>query len=195
MLISQSFDIPQPIDAVWKFFDDIPQVAASIPGANLTNEITKEHYEGDVIVSAGPVKLEFAGTALVKSRDDVKKILVLDASGADKKGRGAASALLTASLQPISNGTKVSLSLDLTISGAAAQYGRGLVNDVTAVLVSQAAVNMGNRMDAISKGLDPNSIAGVKAASGLTIALTAAKRAAGRVFARFFLPYKPLARR
>jgi hypothetical protein len=98
-------------------------------------------------------------------------------------------------LQPISNGTKVSLSLDLTISGAAAQYGRGLVNDVTAVLVSQAAVNMGNRMDAISKGLDPNSIAGVKAASGLTIALTAAKRAAGRVFARFFLPYKPLARR
>jgi hypothetical protein len=54
---------------------------------------------------------------------------------------------------------------------------------------------MGNRMDAISKGLDPNSIAGVKAASGLTIALTAAKRAAGRVFARFFLPYKPLARR
>lgn len=195
MLISQSFDIPQPIDAVWKFFDDIPQVAASIPGANLTNEITKEHYEGDVIVSAGPVKLEFAGTALVKSRDDAKKVLVLDASGADKKGRGAASALLTAALTPISNGTRVSLSLDLTISGAAAQYGRGLVNDVTAVLVSQAAKNMSNRMDAISKGLDPNQVAGVKAASGLSIALTAAKRAASRVFARFFLPYQPVERR
>ena len=195
MLISQSFDIAQPIDAVWKFFDDIPQVAASIPGANLTNEITKEHYEGDVIVSAGPVKLEFAGTALVKSRDDAKKVLVLDASGADKKGRGAASALLTASLAPTSNGTKVSLSLDLTISGAAAQYGRGLVNDVTAVLVNSAAVNMSNRMDAISKGLDPNSVAGAKSASGLSIGLNAAKRAISRVFARFFLPYKPVARR
>lgn len=195
MLISQSFDIAQPIDAVWKFFDDIPQVAASIPGANLTNEVTKEHYEGDVIVSAGPVKLEFAGTALVKSRDDAKKVLVLDASGADKKGRGAASALLTASLSPIANGTKVSLSLDLTISGAAAQYGRGLVNDVTAVLVNSAAVNMSNRMDAISKGLDPNSVAGAKSASGLSIGLNAAKRAASRVFARFFLPYKPVARR
>lgn len=195
MLISQSFDIAQPIDAVWKFFDDIPQVAASIPGANLTNEITKEHYEGDVIVSAGPVKLEFAGTALVKSRDDAKKVLVLDASGADKKGRGAASALLTASLAPTSNGTKVSLSLDLTISGAAAQYGRGLVNDVTAVLVNSAAVNMSNRMDAISKGLDPNSVAGAKSASGLSIGLNAAKRAVSRVFARFFLPYKPVARR
>ncbi len=195
MLISQSFDIAQPIDAVWKFFDDIPQVAASIPGANLTNEITKEHYEGDVIVSAGPVKLEFAGTALVKSRDDAKKVLVLDASGADKKGRGAASALLTASLSPIASGTKVSLSLDLTISGAAAQYGRGLVNDVTAVLVNSAAENMSNRMDAISKGLDPNSVAGAKSASGLSIGLNAAKRAVSRVFARFFLPYKPVARR
>lgn len=195
MLISQSFDIPQSIDAVWKFFDDIPQVAASIPGANLTNEVEKDHFEGDVIVSAGPVKLEFAGKAIVKSRDNANKVLVLDASGADKKGRGAAAAILTASLTPVANGTRVVLSLDLTISGAAAQFGRGLVNDVTAVLVSQAATNMSRRMDAISKGIDPNSISGVKAASGLTIGLNAAKRAAGRVFARFFLPYKPVARR
>jgi hypothetical protein len=118
---------------------------------------------------------------LVKSRDDAKKVLVLDASGADKKGRGAASALLTASLAPIANGTKVSLSLDLTISGAAAQYGRGLVNDVTAVLVNSAAENMSNRMDAISKGLDPNSVGGAKSASGLSIGLNAAKRGKSRL--------------
>ena len=53
MLISQSFEVKQPIDAVWKFFDDIPQVAASIPGANLSKEITKDKYEGGVVVSAG----------------------------------------------------------------------------------------------------------------------------------------------
>jgi len=195
MLISQTFEIDQPIDAVWRFFDDIPQVAASIPGANLTNEVAKDSYEGDVIVSAGPVKLEFAGTAVVKSRDDAKKVLVLDASGADKKGRGAAAAILTAALTPVANGTSVSLSLDLTISGAAAQYGRGLVNDVTAVLVKQASQNMSNRMKAIAAGLDPNAVAGVKPASGLSIGLNAAKRAASRVLARFFLPYKPVARR
>ncbi len=195
MLISQTFEIDQPIDAVWRFFDDIPQVAASIPGANLTNEVAKDSYEGDVIVSAGPVKLEFAGTAVVKSRDDAKKVLVLDASGADKKGRGAAAAILTAALTPVANGTSVSLSLDLTISGAAAQYGRGLVNDVTAVLVKQASQNMSNRMKAIAAGLDPNAVAGVKPASGLSIGLNAAKRAVSRVLARFFLPYKPVARR
>jgi len=195
MLISQTFEIDQPIDAVWRFFDDIPQVAASIPGANLTNEVAKDSYEGDVIVSAGPVKLEFAGTAVVKSRDDAKKILVLDASGADKKGRGAAAAILTAALTPIANGTSVSLSLDLTISGAAAQYGRGLVNDVTAVLVKQASQNMNNRMKAIAAGLDPNAVAGAKPASGLSIGVNAARRAVSRVLARFFLPYKPVARR
>jgi carbon monoxide dehydrogenase subunit G len=66
MLISQSFEVKQPIDAVWKFFDDIPQVAASIPGANLSKEVTKDKYEGGVVVSAGPVKLEFDGVAEVK---------------------------------------------------------------------------------------------------------------------------------
>ena len=195
MLISQSFEVKQPIETVWKFFDDIPQVAASIPGANLSKEITKDRYEGGVVVSAGPVKLEFDGVAEVKSRDNAKRILVLDASGADKKGRGAASVLLTAALNQIPGGTKVDLSMDLTISGAAANYGRGLVADVTAVLVKTATVNMEARMDAISKGLDPNSIGGAKAASGLSIGINAFKRATGRVLARFFLPYKPVARR
>ncbi|MEI6405206.1 MAG: SRPBCC family protein [Actinomycetes bacterium] len=195
MLISQSFVIDQPVDAVWAFFDDIPQVAACIPGANLTNKVAEDSFQGDVVVSAGPVKLEFAGTAIVKSRDNDKKILVLDANGADKKGRGAAQALLTAGLKQTGGGTNVDLSLDLQISGAAAQYGRGLVADVTAVLVKQAASNMQARMTAISKGLDPNSVVGAKAASGLSIGLNAAKRAIGRVLARFFLPYTPEPRR
>ena len=195
MLISQSFEVKQPIDAVWKFFDDIPQVAASIPGANLSKEVSKDKYEGGVVVSAGPVKLEFDGVAEVKSRDNAKRILVLDASGSDKKGRGAASVLLTAALNQIPGGTKVDLSMDLTISGAAANYGRGLVADVTAVLVNTATVNMEARMDAISKGLDPNSVGGAKAASGISIGINALKRATGRVLARFFLPYKPVARR
>ena len=62
MLINQSFDIDQPVDQVWKFFYDIPLVAACIPGADLTNQVGDEQYEGDVIISAGPVKLEFTGS-------------------------------------------------------------------------------------------------------------------------------------
>ncbi len=191
MLIQQSFDVGQPVDQVWSFFDNIPLVAACIPGADLTNQVSDDEYQGDVTISAGPVKLEFAGVVKVKSRDDAKKVLVLDAAGADKKGRGAASTLLTIGLQPLGGATKVNISMDLTISGAAAQYGRGLVQDVTGVLVNQTADSMKLRMTAIAEGRDPMAVGAPKAASGLAIGVTAFMRAAKRVFARFFLPYQP----
>ena len=195
MLISQTILVDQPIDDVWKFFDDIPQVAACIPGADLTDKLGTDHFGGDVIISAGPVKLELAGQAKVKSRDNAKKVITIDASGSDKKGRGEAQAVLIAALSPASGGTTVKISLDLTVSGAAAQFGRGLIADVTAVLVNQTATSMQGRMKAISMGLDPNTVGGPKAASGVAIALTVVKKAAARIFARFFLPYQPVARR
>lgn len=191
MLITQTFDIDQPVDQVWKFFDDIPLVAACIPGADLRDEVGKDEYQGDVTISAGPVKLEFAGVVKITSRDDARKTLVLDAAGADKKGRGSANALLNVSLQPLGGSTRVNLAMELAISGAAAQYGRGLVQDVTGVLINQTAGSMKMRMTAIAEGRDPMAVGAPKAASGLSIGLTAFARAAKRVFARFFLPYTP----
>ncbi len=191
MLITQVFEVDQPVDQVWKFFEDIPLVAACIPGANLTEKVSDDEYHGDVTISAGPVKLEFAGVVKVKERDDAKKVIVLDAAGADKKGRGTANALLNVSLTSLGGKTRVSLAMELQISGAAAQYGRGLVQDVTGVLVNQTADSMQLRMTAIAQGLDPLSVGGPKAASGLSIGLTAFAMAVKRVFARFFLPYKP----
>lgn len=191
MLISQTFDVPQPVDRVWSFLDDIPLVAACIPGADLRDKVSDDEYQGDVTISAGPVKLEFAGVVKIKSRDDAKKTLVLDAAGADKKGRGAANALLTIALSPLGGSTRVAMSMDLQISGAAAQYGRGLVQDVTGVLVNQTADSMVLRIQAQAEGRDPMAIGAPKAASGLAIGLTAFMRAAKRVFARFFLPYQP----
>ena len=61
MKITNEFEVPQSIDAVWDFFADIPQVAACLPGADLTDQIGDDHYQGVVAISAGPVKLEFDG--------------------------------------------------------------------------------------------------------------------------------------
>ncbi len=195
MIISQVIELDQPIDSVWNFFGDLAQVAPCIPGANLNDKMPDGSYQGDVIISAGPVKLEFAGVAKIISRDQTKRVTVIDAKGADKKGRGNADALLTINLASLGGGTKATIALDLQVSGAAAQYGRGLINDVTAVLVNQTASSAQARIKAISLGLDPNSVAGPKAASGLAIGLNAFSRAAVRVFGRFFFPYKPLQRR
>jgi carbon monoxide dehydrogenase subunit G len=192
MLITNQIEVPQPLEAVWDFFGDIPQVAACLPGTNLTDQVGDDRYEGDVTIKAGPVKLEFAGSAEITARDEANRTITVDAAGADRKGRGQASLALTAKLASTALGTKVDISLDLTISGAAAQYGRGLVADVTAVLLDEFAVNMGGRLDAISKGIDPNSVAGAKPASGVSIALRAARMALVRVARRFFMPYQPL---
>jgi len=85
----------------------------------------------------------------------------------------------------------VDLAIDLNISGAAAQYGRGLVADFTEVLIDQTADSMKTRMTAIAEGRDPMAVGAPQAASGISIAFSAFTLAVKRVFARFFLPYQP----
>lgn len=191
MLITTDFEAEQPIDSVWAFFGDIPQVAKCLPGANLSNQVGDDTYTGEVAIRLGPVKLEFAGSATIKERDDAGKRIVVDAAGSDAKGRGRAALLLSAQLVPTARGTKVGVSMDLQLSGAAAQYGRGLITDVTNVLMADFATNMQHRLDAIRRGLSPDQVAAVKPASGFVIALRAARTALARVARRFFLPYRP----
>ncbi|MYW95064.1 SRPBCC family protein [Amycolatopsis rubida] len=190
MLINKDVVVPQPIDKVWAFFNDIPQVAASLPGADLNEDLGDDQYKGKVMISMGPVKLAFGGLAKVLERDDAAKKLVVDGAGSDEKGRGNASLMLTAQLLSVAKGTKVDLSIDLTLSGAAAQYGRGMVSDVTSVLIGQFADNAQRRIEAIERGEDLSKLE-AKSASGLAIGLQAVKLALLRVFSRFFLPYQP----
>lgn len=191
MMIKNDFEVPESLETVWEFFADIPQVAACLPGAELNDEIGEDRYKGTVLIGLGPVKLEFDGTAEILERREADRTIVVDAAGADKKGRGQAALQLNAALTPAPGGTKVAVALDLQISGAAAQYGRGMIADVTSVLLGDFATNMQNRLAAINQGLDPDQVASVKPASGLAIGLRAMRMALARVFRRFFLPYRP----
>ena len=191
MLITNDFEVAQPVDKVWAFFGDIPTVATCLPGASLSDEVEPDKYAGDVAIRMGPVKLAFKGTATIKERDDDAKRIVVDAAGADEKGRGNAAMLLTAALAATATGTKVSVTQDLQLSGAAAQYGRGMVADVTSVLMRDFATNMANRIEATEKGLSPDQVASAAPASGIGVALAALRMALARVFRRFFLPYRP----
>ena len=191
MLIKNDFEVTEPIDKVWRFFDDIPQVAACLPGAELTDDLGDDRYRGRVAIRMGPVKLQFAGTAEIKERDDAAKRLVVDANGADEKGRGQADMLVTATLASTGTGTKVEVAQDLQLSGAAAQYGRGMIADVSSVLMRDFATNMQNRITAIDRGVAPDQVSTAVPASGLGIGLRAALMALKRVARRFFLPYQP----
>ena len=192
MLIKNDFEVAEPVDKVWQFFDDIPQVAACLPGAELTDDLGGEKYKGRVAVRMGPVRLQFAGTAEITERDQAAKRLIVHAAGAEEKGRGQASMVVTALLTRASRGTRVEVTQDLQLSGAAAQYGRGMISDVTSVLMRDFSANMQDRIERIERGESPEQIAAAATtpASGLTLGFRAAMMALTRVFRRFFMPYQ-----
>jgi carbon monoxide dehydrogenase subunit G len=188
MLIKNDFEVAEPVETVWQFFTDIPQVAACLPGAELTEDLGGEKYKGGVAVRMGPVRLRFAGTADITERDESAQRIVVHASGAEEKGRGQASMIVTATLARSGRGTRVAVTQDLQLSGAAAQYGRGMISDVTAVLMRDFAANLQDRIDRAERG---ESLQGAAAeAKGFTVGMRAALMALRRVFRRFFAPYQ-----
>ncbi len=193
MLIKSDFEVAEPVEKVWQFFENIPQVATCLPGAELTEDLGGEKYKGRVAVRMGPVRLQFAGTADITERDEAAKRVVVHAAGAEEKGRGQASMIVTATLGRVGRGTRVDVSQDLQLSGAAAQYGRGMISDVTAVLMRDFSANMQDRISRIERGESPEQIAAAAAspARGFTLGLRAARMALTRVFRRFFAPYQP----
>jgi carbon monoxide dehydrogenase subunit G len=191
MLIKNEFQVAAPPDKVWQFFGDIPQVAACLPGTELTDDLGGDKYEGKVAVRMGPVRLQFAGKADITERDDAAKRIVVNATGAEEKGRGQASMVVTATLAPAGRGTKVTVGQDLQLSGAAAQYGRGMISDVSAVLMRDFAVNLAARIEAAERGETVTGAAtAASPASGFTLGMRAALMALRRVFRRFFVPYQ-----
>jgi uncharacterized protein len=195
MLIRNGFEVAEPVDKVWQFFENIPQVASCLPGTELTESLGDDRYAGRVAVRMGPVRLQFAGTADITERDETAKRIVVHATGAEEKGRGQASMIVTATLARAGQGTKVDVTQDLQLAGAAAQYGRGMISDVTSVLMHDFAVNLQDRIERIERGESAEQIAAASAtpASGFALGVRAARMALLRVFRRFFLPYQPAA--
>lgn len=190
MLIKQDFEIAAPVDTVWRYFQDIPVVAACLPGAEITDDLGNDRYKGRVAVRMGPVKLRFGGIANIVERNDSAKRIVVQASGAEEGGKGQAEMNLTATLQGSGGGTRVNVTQDLNLSGAAAQYGRGMIGDVTAVLMRQFSGNLQDRIGRSERG-EAVGRSSAGSASGFTIGFSAAMLALKRVIRRFFLPYQP----
>jgi carbon monoxide dehydrogenase subunit G len=179
---------------VWRFFDDIGQVASCLPGAELTKDLGDDKYEGRVAIRMGPVRMRFIGTADITERDEAAKRIVVHATGADEKGRGQAAMMVSATLSPKGRGTKVAVTQDLQLSGAAAQYGRGMISDVSAILIRDFSVTMQDRIERLERGESAEQIAaGGSSVKGFTIAMRATRMALTRVFRRFFLPYQATA--
>jgi carbon monoxide dehydrogenase subunit G len=185
MLINADFEVPAPVEKVWDYLLDVPRMAPNLPGTELTEVIDEDNYKGRVTIKMGPVSMRFAGDVEIVERDEAARRAVINAAGADERGRGQAAMVLTATLAKAGSGTKVNIAQDLQISGAAAQYGRGMISDVTNVLVQQFARNATDDIPRWMRG-EERQAGAAKSASGLSIGLSAAMAALSRVFWRFF---------
>ena len=142
MDLNSTFEVARPIDEAWAVLTDLERIAPCLPGAQLT-EVEGDDYRGFVKVKVGPITAQFKGAANFVERNDQDHKAVLSGKGRDTRGAGNASALITAKLEAVSDSiTRVNVDTDMKITGKFAQFGRGVMADVSANLMDQFAQNL-----------------------------------------------------
>ena len=141
MELQNEFEVTVPVDDAWAVLTDIERIAPCLPGAEL-QEVAGDEFRGIVKVKVGPVTTEYRGVARFVRQDEETHTAVLHAEGRETGGQGGADATITARLEPSSRGTRVTVTTELSISGRAAQFGRGVLADVSTKLLGQFVDNL-----------------------------------------------------
>ena len=136
MELTHDFTVPADVDTTWATFMDLERVGSCFPGAQVTS-VTSEGFAGTVKVKLGPIALQYAGSGSFLERDDDRKRAVIEAKGKDKRGNGTAGATVRIQLAPSGAGTRVDVVTELAITGKPAQFGRGVMQDVSDKLLQQ----------------------------------------------------------
>jgi carbon monoxide dehydrogenase subunit G len=203
MELENSFEVPAPPERVWEFLLDLERVTPCMPGAELDQLVDERTWKGSVTVKLGAVKLAYASTVVVEERDDAQRRVVLKASGRETRGKGMANATILSRVEPADGVTRVSMKTDLTISGAVAQYGRGMIADVSKRLTDEFANCLKTQLagtqpaaegpgEAPAAGVETTGVAPTpppakaKPIGGIRLALWALLRAIGRTLKRLF---------
>lgn len=147
MELHHEFTVPADADRVWETLLDLERVGGCFPGATVT-EASDEGFAGTVKVKLGPISLVYAGSGTFVERDDSAHRAVIDAKGKDKRGNGTAGATVTLQLSPDGDGTRVAVDTDLAITGKPAQFGRGVMQDVSDKLLGQFVACIESQFDA-----------------------------------------------
>lgn len=152
MELSSSFEVARSLEDTWAVLTDVERIAPCLPGAKL-QEVEGEEHRGIVKVKVGPITAEYKGVATFTEKDDSSHRAVLEAKGRDTRGAGNASAVITAQLAAVDdNTTSVTVDTNLSISGKVAQFGRGVMADVSAKLMGQFADNLATMLEEDSAG-------------------------------------------
>jgi carbon monoxide dehydrogenase subunit G len=134
--LTNEFRVPLGVNEAWAVLTDVERIAPCMPGTTLES-VDGDDYRGTVKVKVGPMTAQYRGTAHFLERDEAGRRAVLKAEGRDTRGQGNASATITATITPDGDGSAVTVVTDLTITGKVAQFGRGVLADVSTKLMGQ----------------------------------------------------------
>ena len=139
MKINNEFTVRSPIDQAWETMLNLERIAPCLPGAAIQEEKGEGEYDGTMKVKIGPITANYKGTVKFEEVDEENHRAVLQATGRDARGQGTASATITSTLQEEGDSTKVSVETDMKLTGRAAQFGRGIAQDVATKMLGQFA--------------------------------------------------------
>ena len=165
MDLTHEFTVPAGIDETWNAFNDIESVAGCFPGATVTS-VDGDTFQGSCKVKLGPIALVYNGSGTFVEKDESTHRMVIDAKGKDKRGNGTAGAHVTATLTEAGTGTKVEVLTDLAITGKPAQFGRGVMQDVSDKLLGQFTACLEQKVG--GGGVEEPSVPGEAGESGET---------------------------
>ena len=139
MKLENSFEVAAPPEKAWDLLMDVPRIVPCMPGAKLDEVVDENNWKATMQVKLGPIGLTFATDVERKEADEANRRVVLGANARETRNRGRASATIESSLAPTNGGTKIDLVTDLSLSGTVAQYGRGMIEDISSQMVTSFA--------------------------------------------------------
>src|SRR3954451_7374050 len=146
MKLENEFTVPAPIDEAWAVLLDVERVAPCLPGAAVEPGGDEGEYSGTMTVKIGPITARYKGTVKIQEADEANRRAVMRAQAKDARGQGTAAATITSTMQESPEGTRVQVVTDMRVTGPAAQFGRGVMQDVSAKMMTRFAECLAEEM-------------------------------------------------
>lgn len=152
MVIEDSFEVGAAPDATFAYLLDVEKVVTCMPGAELLEAVDEKTFKARMKIKVGPIVTKYDGTAEIVARDDASRTATLAAEGKESVGAGSARASIAMSVEPTPDGSLVRITTDYSVAGRVAQFGRGVMEDVSRHLTAQMAECIRQRLAVAEAG-------------------------------------------
>jgi len=147
MKLENEFTVPASIEQAWAVLLDVPRVAPCLPGATIEPGGGEDgEFKGQMKIKIGPITASYKGTVRIQETDEAAHRVAMRAQAKDARGQGTAAATITSTMEEVADGTKIHVVTDMRVTGPAAQFGRGVMQDVSAKLMTRFAECLAEQM-------------------------------------------------